>query len=618
MSVIAFGLNHQTAPLDLRGRMAFAPEQLAPALRGLNQRLERAAPEAAIVSTCNRTELYLAVGAATPPPVLEPALDWLAEQGRISAEQLQQHGYLMRDRDAARHAFRVASGLDSMVLGEPQILGQMKAQFRLAVEGAAAARILRRCFERSFTVAKRVRNETGVAGKAVSLSSAAVELAKRIFDDLGDKTAMLIGAGKMSELAARHFVGQGIASVIVTNRSFDRAVDLARQFGGTPVPFDRYAQYLPLADVVLGSVTTSGYLFGPSQLHEVLRARRRRPMFFIDLGVPRNFDPAINDLDNVYLYNIDDLANVADDHRAEREKEAVEAEEIVREETERFWQWISRRDVTPTIVALRGKLDGIRRAELERGLGALRKLEPDERRALEAMTQAIVNKILHVPVATLKQLAQQEDGDAAGEVADLVHQLFALEPAAAGATVAPMRSFWRLLLLCLMALALPVQGFAAAGGAHCGAMHERMQASAAQDHHHPADAMDAAEAPHHDDAAQVGLGRRTVLDVDATPTASSSDEDGPRERKSNAAWRLDDRGVAEQRVAARLDAAHDRARILCAVGASASGAIARGLRSHRTTEPSCGPASGVAGGNGGGDGAVRTRWFRSRCGSQLR
>jgi glutamyl-tRNA reductase len=291
--------------------------------------------------------------------------------------------------------------------------------------------VLRRCFERSFSVAKRVRNETGVAGKAVSLSSAAVELAKRIFDDLGDKTAMLIGAGKMSELAARHFVGQGIASVIVTNRSFDRAVEMARQFGGTPVPFDRYTQYLPLADVVLGSVTTSGYLFGPSQLHDVLRARRRKPMFFIDLGVPRNFDPAINDLDNVYLYNIDDLANVADDHRAEREREAVQAEEIVRDETERFWQWISRRDVTPTIVALRGKLDGIRRTELERALLALRKLEPDERRALEAMTQAIVNKILHPPLSVLKQLSLQDSGEAS-EVAELVHRLFALEPADAG------------------------------------------------------------------------------------------------------------------------------------------------------------------------------------------
>ena len=422
-----FGLNHRTAPVELRERLAFPDEEVADVLR----RILAAAPldEAVLVSTCNRVELVAV--SARDVDIVEPVTQFFARERGVSAATIGAHCYVHRGKQALQHVFRVASSLDSMMVGEPQILGQMKEQFRLAVEGAAASRILRRCFERSFTVAKRVRNETGVAGKAVSLSSAAVELAKRIFDDLGDKTAMLIGAGKMSELSARHFVSNGIKSVIVTNRSFDRAVDLARGFGGTPVPFDRYAQYLPLADVVLGSVTTSGYLVGPSQLHDVLRARRRKPMFFIDLGVPRNFDPAINDLDNVYLYNIDDLAHVADDHRAEREQEAVEAEEIVREETERFWRWIARRDVTPTIVALRGKLDGIRRAELERALVALRKLEPDERRALEAMTQAIVNKILHPPLSVLKQLSLQDSSEAS-DVAELVHRLFALEPDDAG------------------------------------------------------------------------------------------------------------------------------------------------------------------------------------------
>jgi len=419
-----FGLNHRTAPVELRERLAFPEQDVADVLR----RALASAPvdEAVLLSTCNRVELVAV--SARDVDIVEPVTQFFARERGVPASTISAHCYVHRGRQALQHVFRVASSLDSMMVGEPQILGQMKEQFRLAVEGAAAARILRRCFERSFTVAKRVRSETGVAGKAVSLSSAAVELARRIFDDLGDKTAMLIGAGKMSELAARHFVSNGIKSVIVTNRSFDRAVELARTFGGTPVPFDRYQQYLPLADVVLGSVTTSGYLVGPGQLHEVLRARRRKPMFFIDLGVPRNFDPSINDLDNVYLYNIDDLANVADDHRAEREKEAVQAEEIVREETERFWRWIARRDVTPTIVALRGKLDGIRKNELERALGALRKLEPDERRALEAMTQAIVNKILHPPLAVLKQLALQ-DATEAGQVAELVHRLFALDPA---------------------------------------------------------------------------------------------------------------------------------------------------------------------------------------------
>jgi glutamyl-tRNA reductase len=288
--------------------------------------------------------------------------------------------------------------------------------------------VLQRCFESSFRVAKRVRTETGVATKAVSVSSAAVDLARRIFDDLGDKTAMLIGAGKMSELAARHLLGAGVANVIVTNRSFDRAVQLARGFGGTPVPFDQFPHYLHLADVVLGSVTaTAGYVLGPSHLHEVLRARRRRPMFFIDLGMPRNFDPAINDLQSVYVYNIDDLSRVADDHRAEREKEAERAEEIVRAEAETFWRTLAASDVTPTIVALRGKLDAIRRAELERALASLATVGPDERRVLEAMTQSIVNKILHPPTTTLKQLALDEEGRDAAEMAEVLHRLFALE-----------------------------------------------------------------------------------------------------------------------------------------------------------------------------------------------
>ncbi|HEY8517767.1 MAG TPA: glutamyl-tRNA reductase [Candidatus Binatia bacterium] len=416
------GLNHRSAPVELRERLAFSDEDIVPALG----RVLESTPvdEAVLLSTCNRVELVV----AAPPDVdvVEPVTQFLARERGVPAATIAAHAYAHRGKGAVQHLFRVASSLDSMMVGEPQILGQLKEQFRRAAECSAASRVLRRCFERSFSVAKRVRSETGVAGKAVSLSSAAVELARRIFDDLGDKTAMLIGAGKMSELAARHFVANGIASVIVTNRSFDRAVELARTFGGTPVPFERYSQYLPLADVVLGSVATAGYILGPSQLHDVLRARRRKPMFFIDLGVPRNFDPAINDLENVYLYNIDDLAHVADDHRAEREREAVRGEEIVREEAERFWRWMSSRDVTPTIVALRGKLDGIRRAELDRAIAALRKLEPEERRALEAMTQAIVNKILHQPLSVLKQLAMQDEAEAA-QVAELVHRLFALE-----------------------------------------------------------------------------------------------------------------------------------------------------------------------------------------------
>jgi glutamyl-tRNA reductase len=418
------GLNHETAPVELRERLAIPEDLVAEQGRKLVE--SGLVREATVLATCNRVEV-VAVADRGASDVAAGLTAALARQSGLTPQAIAEHRYVHRGKLALRHLFRVTASLDSMMVGESQILGQVKEQFRLAVEAGAAAKLLRRCFERSFTVAKRVRSETGVAAKSVSISSAAVELARRIFDGLEDKTAMLIGAGKMAELAARHLLGQGIASVIVTNRSFDRAVDLARTFGGTPVPFDRFLQYLHLADVVLGSVAATGYMIGPSQLNEVMRARRRRPMFFIDLGVPRNFDPAINDLENVYLYNIDDLANVADDHRVERQREAVRAESIVDEEVERFWPRLAGQDLTPTIVALREKFHGIGRGELERAMRALKSLEPAERAALEAMTQAIVNKILHLPLAALKELATSEDGGAALEATELIHQLFALE-----------------------------------------------------------------------------------------------------------------------------------------------------------------------------------------------
>lgn len=416
------GLNHKTAPVELREKLAIAENALGP----MAERVVEILPlhEAVILSTCNRVEV---VGVSPRGvDIVGNVMEFLAADRDLSSAAIAEHRYVHHGRQAVQHLFRVASSLDSMVVGEPQILGQLKEQYRLATECGATARVLRRSFEGAFRVAKRVRTETGVATKSVSVSSAAVDLAKRIFDDLGDKTAMLIGAGKMSELAARHLLRAGISSVMVTNRSFDRAVQLARDFDGTPVPFDRFSNYLHLADVVLGSVTVSGHVVGPSHLTEVLKARRRRPMFFIDLGVPRNFDPALNDLQNVYLYNIDDLARVADDHRAEREREAERAEEIVRSEAEALWRSLSARDVTPTIVALREKLDGIRQGELERALASLESLSVDDRRVLEAMTQAIVNKILHPPTRHLKEIAHDEDGKAA-EVADVLHRLFALE-----------------------------------------------------------------------------------------------------------------------------------------------------------------------------------------------
>lgn len=415
------GLNHKTAPVEFREKLAIGENDLA----GVARRIIDRSPisEAVVLSTCNRVEVIV-VG-PRGRDVADDIIATLVEGREIRPAAVAEHRYVHQGRQALQHLFRVASSLDSMVVGEPQILGQLKQQYRLADGAGTSLRTLRRCFETSFRVAKRVRTETGVAAKSVSVSSAAVDLARRIFDDLGDKTAMLIGAGKMSELAARHLLAAGVAGMLVTNRSFDRAVELSREFEGTPVPFDRFPHYLRMADVVIGSVSAAGHVVTPAHLHEALRERRRRPMFFIDLGVPRNFDPALNDIQNVYLYNIDDLARVADDHKVEREREARRAEEIVRDEADVLWTSLRARDVSPTIIALRSRLDGIRRAELERVLASLGDLEDGDRRRLDAMTQAIVKKILHDPISILKEMAREEDGRAS-EAAELVHKLFSL------------------------------------------------------------------------------------------------------------------------------------------------------------------------------------------------
>jgi glutamyl-tRNA reductase len=284
--------------------------------------------------------------------------------------------------------------------------------------------VLHRWFHKAFSVAKRVRSETGIAGRAVSVSSAAVELAATIFDHLEGKTAMLIGAGKMGELAARHLLGNGVGSLIVTNRTFERAVELAREFHATPVPFEQFGKYLPMADIVIGSTAATAYVLTETLVHDALRERKGRPMFCIDLSVPRNFDPRINTLDNVYVYDIDDLAKVTEDNLGERAREAEKAEHIVTEEVESFWRWLGHLEVVPTIVALRDKIESIRLAELQKTLNALKDLSPREREALDAMTTAIVNKILHAPISRLKQ----RDARVEAFYIEAARRLFGLDP----------------------------------------------------------------------------------------------------------------------------------------------------------------------------------------------
>jgi glutamyl-tRNA reductase len=397
--VLIVGLNHRTAEVAVREAVAFAEEQLD----DVNRRLcdLEGLDEAAVVCTCNRVEV---VGCARPGgAVADRIADFLRIAQADAQRDLAPHLYHYGGRDAVRHLFRVASSLDSMVVGEPQILGQLKQFYARAASVGATGAVLHRWFHKAFSVAKRVRSETGIAGRAISVSSAAVELAATIFDHLEDKTALLIGAGKMGQLAARHLLGNGVGRLMVTNRTFDRAVELARDFNATPIPFEQFATYLPMADIVIGSTAAATYVLTDVMLQDARRERKGRPMFCIDLSVPRNFDPRINAVDNVYLYDIDDLGKVAEENRDERSREAEKAERIVTEEVEAFWRWLGHLELVPTIVALREKVEGIRRAELQKTLHVLKDLDPRQREAVESMTEAIVNKILHTPITRLKQ-----------------------------------------------------------------------------------------------------------------------------------------------------------------------------------------------------------------------
>ncbi len=399
MDIVLVGLNHRTAPVEVRERIAFRNGELAPALRRLVA-IEGVA-EGAILSTCNRVEV---VACGADPGAIGSALPgFLAREHALGEAVLSGHLYTHTGRDAVRHLFRVAASLDSMVVGEPQILGQMKEQYAAATAAGASGQVLHRCFHKSFSVAKRIRSETGIAEKAVSIGSAAVELARGIFDRLEDKTALLLGAGTMAEIAARQLLAQGVGSVMVANRTFDRAIDVARELGGMPVPWDRLARYLPLADLVIAAASADEVVIRPPAVEDAMRERRHRPMFLIDLAVPRAIDPALSDLDDVYLYDVDDLDGVVAENRGARARAAAKAEVIVDAEVDAFWRWLTNLDAVPTIVALRDRVEGIRRRELERSLTALGPVDARQRELIERLTRAIVNKILHAPVTALRR-----------------------------------------------------------------------------------------------------------------------------------------------------------------------------------------------------------------------
>jgi glutamyl-tRNA reductase len=422
--IVIVGLNHRTAPIDVRESVAFENSYVAEALDRLH-----GCPsilEGVILSTCNRVEVIAA--ASDENSALGEITSFLAAQkAQRHAAPLDEHIYKYRDADAVRHLFRVAASLDSMVIGEPQILGQLKQYYDAAQRAGTVGAVLHRLFHRSFSVAKRVRSETGIGSGAVSVSSVAVDLAKRIFDRFDDKTVMLIGAGKMGDLMARHLQSVGVQTLMVTNRTFERALAVAENIQGNPIRFEDFVRYLAMCDLVIGCAGAPDVLIDAATVEKVLRERKHKTMFFLDIGDRRNFDPLINDLDNVYLYNIDDLKGVADENLQERASEAEKAEEIVREEVESFLRWLASLEQVPTITALRQRFEEIRQREIEKSLGGnLKDLSAKQRDAVQEMTAAMVNKMLHGPISQLKKNSANEDEDATLYVAAL-RKLFNLE-----------------------------------------------------------------------------------------------------------------------------------------------------------------------------------------------
>jgi len=422
--IVIVGLNHRSAPIEVRESVAFENSYVRAALGRLHR--HPSVHEGVILSTCNRVEV-VAAGSDSESAFSNITKFLFEQKAHRNSAPLDDHLYTYRGADAVRHLFRVAASLDSMVVGEPQILGQLKQYYETAQQAGTVGAVLHRLFHRSFSVAKRVRTETGIGSGAVSVSSVAVDLAKRIFDRFDDKTVMLIGAGKIGDLMARHLVSQGVRSLMVTNRTFERAVLLAEKIQGSPIRFEDFPHYLTIADIVIGCTGATEVLVEAATVEKVLRERKQKAMFFIDIGDRRNFDPRINDLDNVYLYNIDDLKSVAEDNLQSRSNEAQKAEEIVGIEAETFVRWMESLEKVPTITALRQRFEDIRRKELEKSFGGtLKTLSEAQRAALEDMTTAMINKLLHAPISQLKRNSGDEDEDSAFYVAAL-KKLFDLE-----------------------------------------------------------------------------------------------------------------------------------------------------------------------------------------------
>ncbi|HMH12665.1 MAG TPA: glutamyl-tRNA reductase [Edaphobacter sp.] len=408
--LVLLGINHNTAPIEVRERLAIPAGRLADATRTLLH--QPGIREGLILSTCNRVEIVtLQDEASATESSKANLLRFLHEYFAVPPHTLQPHLYEFREREAVRHLFRVASSLDSMVVGEPQILGQVKESYTIAREVGAVSSQLDTLLQRAFTVAKKVRSETQIGSSSVSIASVAVDLARKIFGSLQGKTVLLVGAGKMSELAARHLIQQGAANILVSNRTQSRAEKIAAEFNGTVIPFDDLYAQADRADIVITSTGAPQKLFGRSHGQHFLHRRRNRPMFFIDIAVPRDVDPGMNDVEGCFVYDIDDLQQVAVANLADRSREAAAAETIVSDEVEKYHQRLQSRDAVPAILALQQSAEAIREAELSRSAKRLAALTPEQREAVEALTRSLTAKLLHPQLTALRESARKKDND---------------------------------------------------------------------------------------------------------------------------------------------------------------------------------------------------------------
>ncbi len=421
MELFVLGLNHDTASIDLRERLFFPERELPKALDALGEVPE--VVERMILTTCNRVEVY---GVAEGPlsQTLESVVACLGRHRGLDPAQFDGAFYTHTAAAAARHVFRVASSLESMVLGEPQILGQVKSAYSIARAEQSTGIVLNSLLEQAFHVAKRVRTETGIASVPVSIASVAVDLARKIFGDLAGRTVLILGAGEMAELALRHLMDDGVQSILVANRTYERAVALAKEFRGRAVTYDSFQQEMLKADIVISATSAPHLILKKEDVQKIIQERRHQPIFLIDIADPRDIDAACNEVDNVYLYNIDDLQSVAAANQKERRREAERAVPIVEREVELFLAWLRGLDVVPTIVSLRNRMEEIRETELRKAMSRLGDLTPEQRETIASLTTAMVNKILHQPMSELRRRAVHQDGHLYSTV---LRRLFGLE-----------------------------------------------------------------------------------------------------------------------------------------------------------------------------------------------